>query len=200
MSFGCGLVYRTRRIPSIAADVGQQIGEQRAQADRLVAGLPGRELEVAAVAVDVLAEQGHLGHAVGGELRDLGEHVGERSTDLHTAHGRDDAEGAVVVAADLDGDPGVVRRLAAGRQRRGEHRLVVDDRLLQDLGDRRLGVRACSSRSAARCTLWVPITTSTWPARFGDRGPGPSGPGTRRRRSGDLRARPFQVLRWPRLP
>ena len=90
------------------ADGAQQVGEQRAQAGGCVAGSAGGELQVAAVAVDVLAEQRDLGDAVGGESLDLVEDVGERAADLDAAHRGHDAEGAVVVAPDLDRHPRVV--------------------------------------------------------------------------------------------
>ena len=48
----------------------------------------------------------------------------------------------------------------------GNMRVIVDDRLVEDLGDRSVRVPASRSSSAARWTLWVPITTSTWPARW----------------------------------
>ena len=123
-------------MPVDGADGFEQVGEQRAQRSAGVTGAAGGELEVAAVAVDVLAEQRHLGDAVGGERLDLGDDVGERAAHLLAAYGRDDAERARVVAADLDRDPGVVRRRPAGRQRRREHRVVVDDGGVEDLGDR----------------------------------------------------------------
>ena len=66
-------------MPVDRADVAQQVGEQRAEPCVVVAGLAGGELEVAAVAVDVLAEQRDLGDAVGGELFDLGDDVGVRA-------------------------------------------------------------------------------------------------------------------------
>ena len=111
--------------PFDLADPAQQIGEQR---------LPAVQLEIATVRVDVLAEQRHLDHPVGGELADLAEHVAGAAGDLCTSHDRNDAERARVVAADRDGHPRRVRGLAVARQRRGN---VVDrDRLVPDLGDR----------------------------------------------------------------
>src|SRR5215471_20126969 len=55
--------------------------------------------EVAAPRVHVLAEQGDLTHAVAGELLDLGDDVAWASALLAAAHGRDDAVGALRVAA-----------------------------------------------------------------------------------------------------
>ena len=124
------------------ADRAQQVGEQRPQASGRIARVASRELQVAPVAVDVLAEQRDLGDAVGGQRLDLGDDVVERTADLGTAHGRDDAERAVVVAADLDRDPRVVRRLAARGQRRREHRVVVDHGGVEDLGERATRARA----------------------------------------------------------
>ena len=130
---------------------------------RRVAVAAGGQLEVAPVAVDVLAEQRDLGDPGGGELLDLADDLVERPGDLHAAHRRHDAEGAVVVAADLDRHPGVEGRLADRRQRRREQGVVVDDGGVEDLGDR--AARGRRSSSAARWTLCVPITTSTWAAR-----------------------------------
>ena len=96
-----------------------------------------------------------------GQPSDLGDDVGERAADLGAAHRRDDAERARVVAADLDGDPGVVRGLAPSRQGAGEHRLVVEHGLVEDLGDRPVDGEPRVMSSAVRCTLCVPSTTST---------------------------------------
>ena len=95
------------------------------------------------------------------------------------AHARHDAERARVVAADLDRDPRPVVDLAPGRQRR-RVRLV----LLEDLDDglapagglgqqRRARARGCGCRT--RRPRGRPARRS---------GPGPSGPGSRRPRSG----------------
>lgn len=91
------------------ADGTDQIGEQRAQPGVGVAGLASGQLQIAAVAVDVLPEQGDFRDAVGDQRLHLGHDVVERAADLDTAHGRHDAERAVVVAADLDGDPRCTR-------------------------------------------------------------------------------------------
>jgi hypothetical protein len=117
-------------------DVAEQVGEQRPQPGAVVAGLAGGELEVAPIRVDVLAEQGDLGDTVARELAHLGQHVVVRAAHLGPTHGGHDAERAVVVAADLDGDPGVVARLTPRRERRREHRVVVDHGLLEDLDER----------------------------------------------------------------
>ena len=76
------------------ADGPQQVGEQRPDPRVVVAGLAGGQREVAAVGVDVLAEQRDLGDAVGGQGVDLVDDVGERPADLAAPHGRHDAEGA----------------------------------------------------------------------------------------------------------
>ena len=60
-----------RSIPSIRVDPAQQLGEADARLLR----------QVAAVAVDVLAEQRHLAHAVGGQRLGLGDQLaGSRLT------------------------------------------------------------------------------------------------------------------------
>ena len=126
-------------MPSTAPTARSRSANSGRSGDRRVAVAAGRQLEVAAVAVDVLAEQRDLGDAVGGERLDLVDDVVERAADLHAAHGGHDAERAAVVAADLDRHPRVVRRLADGRQRRREQGVVVDARLVEDLGDRAAG-------------------------------------------------------------
>ena len=170
-------------------DGPQQVGEQRPRPRRRVAVAAGGQLEVAAVAVDVLAEQRDLGDAGGGELADLGDDVVERPGDLHAAHRRHDAERAAVVAADLDRHPGVERRLPDGRQGRREQGVIVDHGLVEDLGDRAAapGRRRAARRRGGRCGC---------PSRrrrgrpAGARCRGPSGPGSRTRRSGGPRVWP----------
>ena len=136
MSFGCGEVKRTRRIPSTApAARSRSANSGRTRAPGVTAA-PRRQLEVAAVAVDVLTEQRDLGDPAGGERLDLGDDLGERARDLDATHGRHDAERAVVVAADLDRHPRVVRRLAHGREGRREQGVVVDHGGVEDLRDR----------------------------------------------------------------
>ena len=78
MSLGCGLVKRTRRMPGDRTDGAEQFGEQRPQARVDVARLASGQLQVAAVAVDVLPEQRDLGDAVGGQAGDLVDDVVER--------------------------------------------------------------------------------------------------------------------------
>ena len=171
------------------ADGAQQIGEQRPHAGVGVAVATGGQLQVAAVAVDVLAEQRDLGDAGRRQLADLADDLVERPGDLDAAHGRHDAEGAAVVAADLDRDPRVVRRLADGRQRRREHGVVVEDGGVEDLGDRAAaaGRRAAARRRGARCGCPSRRRRGRpWRARRR----GPSGPGSRTRRSGGRRGRP----------
>ena len=117
-SLGCGDVKRMRSMPSTASSAAQQVGELRAV-------LPGAE--VASVGVDVLTEHGDLAHAVGGELLDLVDDVAHAPADLGPAHDRDDAEGARVVAADLDGDPRRVACIATGGQRRRVGLVLLED-------------------------------------------------------------------------
>ena len=125
-------------MPSTAGDRIEQVGEQGPDAD-VVAGLAGGEGEVPPVGVDVLAQQGDLGDAVGGEPADLGHDVVDRPADLGAAHGGHDAEGAGVVAADLDRDPGRVGELTPGGQGARELGVVLGGRRLEDLGDRTVG-------------------------------------------------------------
>jgi hypothetical protein len=94
MSCGCG-----RRVAdSVDALDGvhrvQELGERAAVGP-----------QVAAVGVDVLAEQRHLAHAVGGQALALGDDVRERPRDLAPARARHDAVRAAHVAADGDLHP-----------------------------------------------------------------------------------------------
>ena len=189
MSLGCGDVKRTRRIPSTAPDRPEQVGEQRAQRGRVVAAAAGGQLDVAAVAVDVLPEQGHLGDTLAGERLDLGDDVGERPAHLLAAHRGDDAERAAVVAADLDRHPGVERRHPLGRQRRREHRVIVDDGRFEDLGDRTVLAGVLDELGGA---VHVVRTEHDVDVPGSSRGPrrGPSGPGSRTPRSGGRPSRP----------
>ena len=101
--------------------------------------------ELRPVGVDVLAEQGDLEHPVGDQRADLGQDVAGAAVLLLAAQAGHDAEGAGVVAADRDRDPGRVDRLAPGRQQRGERlqrlgelglRLVPDPGPLEQRGQR----------------------------------------------------------------
>ena len=147
------------RVPNPAdsldrTDLGQQVCEERTgppigipggTGDRRPVELAGLvaelEREVAAVGVHVLAEEGHLGHAVGRELPNLVDDRTERLADLVAAHRRHDAERTRVVAPDLDRHPREVAHLATRRERTREQVTVVEDGCLEDLGDRALSPR-----------------------------------------------------------
>ena len=104
-SLGWGLVNRTRRMPSTAPDRPQQLGEQRA----------GGWVQVAAVGVDVLPEQGDLGDAVGRRAASTSATMSSRGR--LTSWPRTDGtmqKAQRVVAADLDGDPRRVGQVAHG--------------------------------------------------------------------------------------
>ena len=100
--------------------------------------------QVATVGVHVLAEQGDLGDAVGRQPLDLVDQLAERPADLGTAHGRHDAEGAVlsqpiwIVTQAAYGD------LTADGQRGGELLVVVEHRSPR-------GSRSPGRRLAAAC-------------------------------------------------
>jgi hypothetical protein len=115
-SRGCGEVKRTRSRPSISP---QQLAER------------GPVAELGAVGVHVLAEQRDLEHPVGDQRADLAQDVAGPAVLLLAPQGRHDAEGAGVVAAHRDRDPGRVDRPAPGGQQRRER--------LQRLGE--LGLR-----------------------------------------------------------
>ena len=72
--------------------------------------------EVAAVGVDVLAEERELGHAVGREPAALVDQLGERARHLAAARRGHDAVRAVAVAADGDLHPGLDLARPLGRQ------------------------------------------------------------------------------------
>ncbi len=126
-------------------DLAKQVGEQRPD-PHVLAGLPGRQGEVAPVAVHVLPQQGHLGDAVGSQRRHLCGDLAGGAADLGTAHGRNDAEGTRVVAADLDRDPPGPRHLASGRQRARERRTVFGDGLVEHLDHRTVLTRLGQQR------------------------------------------------------
>ena len=115
------------------ADRPEQVGEERAS--------PG---QVPPVGVDVLTQQGDLGHAPVGQDLDLGDELGEGSRRLAATDRGHDAKGARVVAADLDGDPGRIGKVPDGGQRGGTRpgrgRIGLGQRLVEDLHQRaRLG-------------------------------------------------------------
>jgi hypothetical protein len=104
----------------------RHLDEQRAEVGDAVVRV------ATAVGVDVLAEQRHLAHPLGGQCRDLGEHVVDRAADGLTAGQRHDAVGAGVAAALHDRDVGgraVGARLRQAvelfdlRERHVDHRL-----------------------------------------------------------------------------
>ena len=165
-SRGCGEVKRTRSSPSICSARPQQLGE----------GLPIAELR--AVRVHVLAEQGDLLHPLGHQHLDLGQDLAGSPIGLPAAQRRHDAEGAGVVAADADRDPGGVGGVPPGRQRRGEP--------FERLGDLDLGLPlrpgpAPAAAAACRCCGCRRPRRPRAPGGRSRRGP--SGPGSHRRRS-----------------
>ncbi len=121
-----GEVARVRRGEADALQAVDLAGRAQQLGERLTVA------QVGAVGVDVLAEQRDLDDALADQRLDLGEDVAGAAVLLLAAQRGDDAEGAGVVAADRDRDPGGVRRLAAGGQRGGEG--------LQRLQDLHLGL------------------------------------------------------------
>jgi len=95
--------------PIDRSDPAQQLGE-----DRSPFAVQG---QVSAKGVYVLAEQGHLYDTVGNETLHFPDDVPGSTRHLDTAHRGDDAEGAGVVAPDLDRHPRRVSKLAFDRQR-----------------------------------------------------------------------------------
>ena len=95
-----------------------EAGDVPAGAQELREGLPVAEFD--AVGVHVLAQQGYFDRAVVDEGLDLGQDVAGAAVLFLAAQGRDDAEGAGVVAADGDRHPAGVDRVPLGGQRGGE--------------------------------------------------------------------------------
>ena len=91
--------------------------------------------QVAAVTVDVLPQQRHLAHPVGGEALGLGEELEGIAADLAPAGAGNDAVRADAVAALGDLQPALELALAPGRQVAGE---VLE--LEVALGSERVGV------------------------------------------------------------
>ena len=150
-------VLRVRRREADALDAvdrverAQQIGELRAE-------LPGAE--VAAVGVDVLAEQRDLDDAVSGELLDLG-----TMSPMRRLTSRPRTDGTMQNAQELSQPIWIVTQAAWSTSRRAGSADGIRLVLLEDLDDRtvRFGRRASSSGACAR--LCVPNTTSTHGAR-----------------------------------
>ena len=97
-------------MPGDGVDLAQQLGEGDARVAR----------QVAAVGVDVLAQQRHLADPVGGEAADLLHQLAGRAAHLAPARGGHDAVGADRVAADADLHPALEVAGALGRQVAGE--------------------------------------------------------------------------------
>ena len=92
----------------------QQFRERRAVALHVIVG------EVHPVGVDVLPEQGHLGHALVHKRLDFGEDLAGPAVDLFAAQAGHDTERARVVAAHGDRDPAGVGGLPLGGKDRRE--------------------------------------------------------------------------------
>ena len=130
-----------------AAHRAQKIGKQRASAAITKPLVPddgrvvGRRVErtasareIAAVGVHVLSEQRDFPDAIAGKAFNFGQQFAERTTDLATANGRNDAVGTGVVATNLDSDPGRPIDFTSHCERRGE-RCGVIKRFVPDFGD-----------------------------------------------------------------
>ena len=120
-----------------------QAADLPAAAQQLAERLPVTELRP--VGVDVLAEQRDFEHPVGDQRADLAQDVARAAVLLLAAQAGHDAEGAGVVTAHRDRDPGRIGGLAAGGQQRGERlqrlgeldlRLVPDPGPLEQFGQR----------------------------------------------------------------
>ena len=129
--------------PFDGIDRAQQLREARA--------------DVAAVRVDVLAEQRHLADAVRRKLLDLGEHLTRAPRGLAAADGRNDAVGADGVAAHRDLHPGLEPALAMSRKTGRERTLLAGAE-----GGRARRPRPPAPSHAPRCEIVPgPNATST---------------------------------------
>ena len=91
--------------------------------------------EIAAIGVDVLSQQRDLANAIGRKSLNLGKQLAERSTDFSTTYRRNDAVGARVVTADLNGDPRRPVNLSAHRECGRERGRIVKG-FIPNFGDR----------------------------------------------------------------
>ena len=114
-----------RRHEADALEPGHGVEAREELGERGRARLPAAP-EVAPVGVDVLAEQGHLAHAVGDQRLGLRDQVLDRPAALGAADVRDDAVGAEVGAAAHDLQPRLERALAAGSEAAAEVRAVLE--------------------------------------------------------------------------
>src|SRR5207253_5439231 len=103
-----------------------------ARAQELAELDPRVERQVAAVRVHVLAEERDLAYAVAREPRHLGDDLPRPAALLAAAHGRDDAVGALRVAAHRDLHPGLEGPLAPHRELAGEAPLLEAERPAAD--------------------------------------------------------------------
>ena len=117
------------------ADRRQKIREQRPQPCVRITIVASCQLNVAAVAIDVLAQQSDLRDPAGNQRLHFRDDVVERAADFNATNSRHDAERAVVVAADLDRHPRVVAGLASSRQCTGEHRMIVEHSCIENLDE-----------------------------------------------------------------
>ncbi len=104
--------------------------------------------QVATVGIHVLAEQRDLDGPAGRKAFELFDELAERPADLRAAHRRHDAEGARVVASDLNRDPGRMGLVVPHRHRRREVGLLVAARSLRHL-EHRFAARA--RKAEKRC-------------------------------------------------
>ena len=142
-------------MPSTASTAREQVGELRPV-------LPGAE--VAAVGVDVLAEQRDLD----ARRRRRARSTSWTMSPMRRLTSAPRTIGTMQNAHELSQPIWIVTHAAcstlAPRRQRRRVRLV----LLEDLDDRALDAGALASRPGACARLWVPKTTSTWPARSHD--------------------------------
>src|SRR5579863_6606867 len=84
------------------------------------------ECEIAPVGVHVLSKQRHFARPTGGKLAYFADELREQPALFFSAHSGNDAEGAAVVAADLDRYPGRVREFRTDELSRGERVGVIN--------------------------------------------------------------------------
>jgi hypothetical protein len=85
-----------------------------------ILGTASLEREIPTVRVDILSEQRYLDSAPRCELAHLGHDFGKRAADFRAPDRWDNAEGTVVIAADLDRHPRCERELTTNGESRSE--------------------------------------------------------------------------------
>ena len=99
--FGVGLDQAVGKLQRVGGGVADALDtvDRRNHTDQLGEVGQATAFGQAAVAVDILAKQGHFTHAVFSQVDHLGQHVIERAADFFATGVRNHAESAVLAAA-----------------------------------------------------------------------------------------------------